>query len=223
MFGLGLADWVYRKNVNFGKGVSSSITFPMLITIRLVIMIPLFGLLYLVNLRSNVLQDIFWLSNLAFFTSLYSIIFTIFAAFFPDKLTVSAAVFNEISVSFNFGATLGFWILLFPLYWKYFDPFTKVFYALLHTVPLLCHFINTGITYEIMMLNDTRLAICFGLLYGYLNIIGSFEQGSPIYGPFNWFETPVMATVLMAILIAVITWCYGTFTKTMNSCKVNKK
>ena len=55
MFGLGLADWVYRKNVNFGKGVSSSITFPMLITIRLVIMIPLFGLLYLVNLRSNVL------------------------------------------------------------------------------------------------------------------------------------------------------------------------
>ena len=223
MFGLGLADWVYRKNVNFGKGVSSSITFPILITIRLVIMIPLFGLLYFVNLRNNALMDIFWLSSLAFFTSLYSVMFTIFAAFFPDALTVTAAVFNEISISYNFGATLGFWILLVPIYWKYFDPFTKVFYSILHTVPLLCHFINTGITYENLMLNDSRLAIVFGLLYGYLNIIGSFDAGAPIYAPFNWFETPFLATVLMFIQIAVITWCYSTFTKTMNQCKVNKK
>ena len=216
MFGLGLADWVYRQNVNFGKGTSSSITFPILITIRLVLLIPLFGLLYIVNSRNNILTDIFWLSTLAFFTSFYSVVFTIFAAFFPDTLTVTAAVFNEISVSYNFGATLGFWILLVPIYWKYFDPFTKVFYTILHTVPLICHFINTGITYEKMMLNDSRLAIVFGFLYAYLNIIGSFDAGVPIYAPFNWFETPLLATLLMFILIAVIAWCYSTFTKTMN-------
>ena len=166
---------------------------------------------------------IFWLSNLAFWTALLSVIFTIFASFFPNTLTVPAAVFNEISVSFNFGATLGFWILLVPLYWKYFDPFTKVFFSILHSAPLFSHFVNTAITYEKLMMNDSRLAIVFGLLYAYYNILGSFDLGAPIYAPFDWFNAPVLATVLMFVLIGVIVYSYDTFTKTMNSCKVNKK
>jgi hypothetical protein len=75
-----------------------------------------------------------------------SLALTILASFFPDTLTVPTAVFNEVSVSYNFGATLGFWILLAPLYWNYMPEELKIYMALVHSVPLISHFINTGIT-----------------------------------------------------------------------------
>ena len=78
-----------------------------------------------------------------------SLVLTILASFYPSTLTVFTAVFNEVSVSYNLGATLGFWILLAPLYWKYLPEELKIYMALIHSVPLISHFINTGITYEI--------------------------------------------------------------------------
>ena len=59
-----------------------------------------------------------------------SLVLTILASFYPNTFTVFTAVFNEVSVSYNLGATLGFWILLAPLYWKYLPEELKIYMAL---------------------------------------------------------------------------------------------
>lgn len=73
------------------------------------------------------------------------------------------------------------------------------------------------------MLNDAKLAIVTGLFYAYYNLIGTFDQGAPIYACFDWFNTPVLAAVLLLILTGVMTWFFSTFTRTMNQCKVSKE
>ncbi len=104
-----------------------------------------------------------------------SLLLTILASFYSDILTVPTAVFNEVSVSYNLGATLGFWILLAPLYWNLFPEELKIYMALIHSVPLISHFINAGITYEIFQINDWKLTLAFGAVYAYYNLIGTLD------------------------------------------------
>jgi len=109
-------------------------------------LIPMFLFFLIINSRNEVLGIVWYLSLLAYLTAMISLALTILASFYSDILTVPTAIFNEVSVFYNLGATLGFWILLAPLYWNLFPEFLKIYMAIIHTVPLLSHFINTGIT-----------------------------------------------------------------------------
>jgi len=109
----------------------------------------MFGLLFLlflvINWRNTFLWSLYFLSLLGADFAMISIGFTIIASFYKD-LTVFTSILTEVTFGLAFGATLGFWFLVAIWEWNTYDPVTKIFFTLLHSLPIIFLTINSALT-----------------------------------------------------------------------------
>jgi hypothetical protein len=73
---------------------------------------------------------------------------TILASYYPETFTVVTSIFCEVSIAFNCGATIGFWIVLVPVWWKTWDLEHFIYMASMHGFPIISHLVNSTITFE---------------------------------------------------------------------------
>lgn len=109
----------------------------------------MFGILYfffqLIRGRNSIFWQLYLLSLLGFDFAMFSIGFTIIASFYKD-LTVFASIFTEIAFGLALGATLGFWFLIALWDWNTWDPFTKKYFTIIHSFPIIFMTINAALT-----------------------------------------------------------------------------
>ena len=225
IFGYGTSDWVYRRDSDYAKSSCCDLT--LLTLTRVVLSLPLAGVLYDMYFQ-YLIYDIYFLiwifsyiSVLLAFVSLY---LTIFSSYYPQTFTVFTSIFCEVSIAFNCGATIGFWVVLVPVWYKTWDHEHFLYMASMHGFPILSHLVNSAITYENFQTDDWKVALCFLMMYSYFNIIGSFDMGIGVYAPvIDWFANPVIAAVFMGLLVGVAVLAFNAFIKYFNSIKTSKK
>jgi hypothetical protein len=86
-----------------------------------------------------------YISVLLAFISLYS---TILASYYPQTFSVFTSIFCEVSIAFNCGATIGFWLVLVPVWWRTWDLEHFIYMASMHGFPIISHLVNSAITNE---------------------------------------------------------------------------
>jgi len=87
----------------------------------------------------------YFLSLLGFDLAMFSIGFTIISSFYKD-LTVFTSILTEVAFGLALGATLGFWFLIALWDWNKWDDFTKIYFTIIHSFPIIFMTINAALT-----------------------------------------------------------------------------
>ena len=149
VFGYGTSDWIYRRDSNYAKSSWSSCNQTLMTLVRIFLSLPLGGVLYVMYITSlkwdfyTIIWIFSYISLLLAFISLY---LTILATYYPETFAVFTSIFCEVSIAFNCGATIGFWIVLVPVWWKTWDLEHFIYMASMHGFPIISHLVNTSIT-----------------------------------------------------------------------------
>lgn len=149
VFGYGTSDWVYRQDSDYAKSQWSSCNLTLMTLTRVILSLPIAGVFYEMSI-STLEQDFYFVlwvySYCALILAFISLYLTILASYYPKTFTVSTSICNEVSIAFNCGATIGFWLVLTPVFWKTWtlDHFYEM--ASMHGFPILSHLVNSSMT-----------------------------------------------------------------------------
>jgi hypothetical protein len=81
-----------------------------------------------------------------------------------------------------------------------------VYLISLHTLPLICCFVNIMITKIIFLRGDYKFSMSAGMIYMIFNGFGTLEIGHELYGCVPWdnFSSTVGMFVFQSILLGII-------------------
>ncbi len=149
IFGFGTSDWVYRRDSNFAKSSKSCCNLSLMNLTRVFLSLPIAAVLYGMYVTTLVydLYTIVWIfSYISVLLAFISLYLTILASYYPKTFTVFTAVFCEVSIAFNCGATIGFWLVLVPVWYKTWDLEHFIYMASMHGFPIISHLVNSAMT-----------------------------------------------------------------------------